>query len=309
VPSRGRVARSSRDTRWLAGWGVPTRGGRARAARVARWEVGARAARPCAARPRRSAERRRAAPIHARQREGRRTLSRVEQGERRGAQYDDARVRPVRRTVRCDDGVAWLRGARLDPDHAVVTSLPDASELPALGLDGWRAWFEEVAALACVAAADPAVTIFYQTDVKRDGRWIDKGFLVQRAAERAGSTLLWHKVVCRVPPGATSFGRPAWAHLLCFSRALRLAPGQSSPDVLPRAGAMTWPRAMPVEACAAVARFLVAHTGCRTVVDPFCGLGTMLAVANAYGLDAVGVEQSPKRAERARGLIVEVDGG
>jgi len=92
-------------------------------------------------------------------------------------------------------------------------------------------------------------------------------------------------------------------------RALRLAPGQSSPDVLPRAGAMTWPRAMPVEACAAVARFLVAHTACRTVVDPFCGLGTMLAVANAYGLDAVGVEQSPKRAERARGLIVEVDGG
>jgi hypothetical protein len=187
-----------------------------------------------------------------------------------------------------------------------VTSLPDASELPALGLDGWRAWFERSAELACAAVADEAVAVFYQTDVKREGCWIDKGFLVQRAAERTGSRLLWHKVVCRVPPGTTTFGRPAWAHLLCFSRALRLEPRQSTPDVLPRAGAMTWPRAMPVEACVAVARFLVAHTACRAVVDPFCGLGTMLAVANAHGLDAVGVERSPKRAERARRLTVDI---
>ena len=72
--------------------------------------------------------------------------------------------------------------------------------------------------------------------------------------------------------------------------------------MLPRLGEMTWARAMGREACDAVARFLLAHTPCRTVVDPFCGLGTMLAVANAHGLDAVGVERSPKRAERARAL-------
>jgi tRNA G10 N-methylase Trm11 len=67
---------------------------------------------------------------------------------------------------------------------------------------------------------------------------------------------------------------------------------------------MTWARAMPLEACAAVARFLLAHTRCRTVVDPFCGLGSMLAVANAHGLDAIGVELSRQRAERARALVV-----
>jgi tRNA G10 N-methylase Trm11 len=53
-----------------------------------------------------------------------------------------------------------------------------------------------------------------------------------------------------------------------------------------------------------VARFLLSDTGCRTVVDPFCGVGTMLAVANAHGLGAVGVELSPKRAERARRLVL-----
>jgi len=210
--------------------------------------------------------------------------------------------RAPQRTVHVGDGVEWL--AALPDDHAIVTSLPDASELPALGADGWRRWFVDVSERACRAVADESVAIFYQTDVKRDGRWVDKAFLVQLAAERAGSDLLWHRIVCRVAPGTTTFGRPAYAHLLCVSRALRLAPGQSSPDVLPRPGAMTWARAMPLEACAAAARFLIAHTSCRTVVDPFCGLGSMLAVANAHGLDAVGIELSRQRAERARALAL-----
>jgi hypothetical protein len=209
-----------------------------------------------------------------------------------------------RREVVCGDGVAVLRRGRLPDDHAVVTSLPDLSELPALGPEGWRAWFVETAALACAAVADEAVAVFYQTDVKRDGRWIDKAHLVLAGAERAGVHLLWHKVVCRAPPGTTTFGRPAYAHLLCLSRGLRLPPGRSTPDVLPRLGEMTWARAMGREACEAVARFLVADTRCRVVVDPFCGLGTMLAVANAHGLDALGVERSPKRAERARRLVL-----
>ena len=213
-------------------------------------------------------------------------------------------VTVARREVTCGDGVELLRRGHLPDDQAVVTSLPDASELPALGFEGWRDWFVETAALACAAVADEAVAIFFQTDVKRDGRWVDKAHLVLTGADRAGAHLLWHKVVCRAPPGITTFGRPAYAHLLCLSRGLRLPPGRSTPDVLPRLGEMTWARAMGREACEAVARFLVADTRCRTVVDPFCGVGTMLAVANAHGLDAVGVELSPKRAERARRLVL-----
>jgi hypothetical protein len=206
------------------------------------------------------------------------------------------------RTVHHGDGVAWLEGATLPADHAIVTSLPDLSEVPKLGHDGWRRWFVDTAALACRRVADEAVAIFFQTDVKREGVWIDKGFLVQLGAEAAGSQLLWHKIVCRAPAGTITFGRPAYAHLLCFSRGLRLAPAQSSADVVPRLGEMPWPRAMGTEACEATCRFLLAHTACRTVVDPFCGLGTMLASANAHGMDAIGVELSAKRAERARAL-------
>ncbi len=211
------------------------------------------------------------------------------------------------RVVHHADGVAWLAASPLSPDHAVVTSLPDLSEVPSLGADGWRRWFIDAAALACQQVDEHSVAVFFQTDVKRDGRWVDKGFLVQLGAEAAGSHLLWHKVVCRAPPGTATPGRPGWAHLLCFSRALRLETAGSSPDVLPRLGAMTWARAMGVEACEAVCQFLLERTAARTVVDPFCGVGTMLAVANARGLDAVGVELSAKRAEQSRRLVVDLD--
>jgi hypothetical protein len=40
----------------------------------------------------------------------------------------------------------------------------------------------------------------------------------------------------------------------------------------------------------------------RTVVDPFCGHGTVLAIANELGMDAIGVERGGKRARRAREL-------
>jgi hypothetical protein len=206
------------------------------------------------------------------------------------------------RTIVVGDGVAWLSASALPPTHAVVTSLPDVSEMRSLTFDAWRAWFVDVVASACAQVAPDATAVFYQTDVKLDGRWVDKGHLVALGADRAGAACLFHKVVCRAPAGAATFGRPGYAHLLAFSRGLRLPPKESSADVLPKLGDMPWSRAMGTAACEEACRFLLRSTACRVVVDPFCGHGTVLAVANAYGLDAVGVERSPKRAEKARRL-------
>lgn len=203
------------------------------------------------------------------------------------------------RTVLVTDGVAWLSAATLREEDAIITSLPDHSEVPALGVPAWRRWFIEAARLCCARVAPQSVAIFYQTDVKHDGRWIDKAQLVHEGAAAAGSACLWHKIVCRVQPGHVTFGRPAYAHLLCFSAALTVAPGRATADVIPEAGAMRWPRAMPTRACEAAIEFLLRETSCRRVVDPFCGHGTILAAANARGLDGFGVELSPKRARKA----------
>jgi hypothetical protein len=205
------------------------------------------------------------------------------------------------RTVHHGDGLAFL-ATRLPADHAIITSLPDHSELD-LGVDGWRRWFVDTVERVCTAVADDAVAIFYQTDVLHDGRWIDKGHLVLRGAEAAGSSLLWHKVVCRVPPGTATYGRPGYAHCLCVSRTRRLSPRVATPDVLPETGAMTWSRAMGRAACEAAVAF-AASIGATTIVDPFCGVGSVLAVANARGLAAIGVEVSRRRAAKARKLAV-----
>jgi hypothetical protein len=207
--------------------------------------------------------------------------------------------------VWCEDALGWLERQRPLAGCSLVTSLPDVSGLPELGLEGWRRWFITAAELVLNATPDEGVTIFYQTDIKVDGTWIDKGYLCQRAAEASGSSLLWHRIVCRKPAGTPNLGRPAYSHLLCYSRGIRDRGGSPYADVLPSTGEMTWSQAMGVEACRLACAYVTSHTDTRIVVDPFCGLGTVLAVANSMGLDAVGVEIVKKRARRARTLKLE----
>jgi len=207
------------------------------------------------------------------------------------------------RTVYCEEAIAWLRARAELGGASVVTSLPDVSELPALSLEDWREWFIDAAGLIVSRVPASGAAIFYQTDIKRAGRWIDKSYLVQKGAEQAGGHLLWHKIVCRVPAGQVTFGRPAYAHLLCFSRGLNAHPGRSTADVLPDLGEMTWARAIGLKACEVACRFVRDHTSTPTVVDPFCGVGTVLAMANQMGLHAVGVDLSLKRVRRARTLL------
>jgi len=78
-------------------------------------------------------------------------------------------------------------------------------------------------------------------------------------------------------------------------------PGAATPDVIGSLGEMSWSRAMGTHACEAAVRF-VTSVGARVVVDPFCGHGSVLAIANAHGLDAIGVELSRRRAAKARAL-------
>ncbi|MBF5044788.1 site-specific DNA-methyltransferase [Aggregicoccus sp. 17bor-14] len=210
------------------------------------------------------------------------------------------------RTVHCTDALAWLEAQGTLAGCSVVTSLPDVSELSGMALPDWKRWFVGAARLVLARVPEDGVALFYQTDIKPDGVWVDKGYLCSRAAEEAGFETLFHKVVCRKPAGTVTWGRPSYSHLLCFSRGVRANLAHATADVLPELGEMTWTKAMGVSACVAACRFILQHTSTRTVVDPFCGLGTALAVANALGLDAVGVELSPKRARRARNLRVQL---
>ncbi|MBI3554656.1 MAG: SAM-dependent methyltransferase [Deltaproteobacteria bacterium] len=209
------------------------------------------------------------------------------------------------RIVHCEDALAWLEAQPVQQGCSFITSMPDVSEFPKLTLEEWKSWFTAAAALVLSRCPDDGVAIFYQTDIKVDGAWVDKSFLVQKAAEQTGHALLWHKMVCRSNPGLTTYGRPGYSHLLCFSKIVRIDLARCCTDVLPQAGDTTWKRGMGTEACLHACRFVLENTATRTIVAPFCGHGTVLAVANQLGLGGIGIERSPKRARKARAVTFE----
>jgi hypothetical protein len=209
-----------------------------------------------------------------------------------------------RREVHRAEALAWLARHASADDMGVITSLPDFSELRELEFEAWQAWFVTAAETVMRWVSPSAVAIFFQTDVVRQGIWIDKSHLVLRAAETAGARLLWHKIVCREAPGTITHGRAGYSHLLCFSRSARRAKRSRSPDVVADAGFKPTEKSMGVLACRVACQFLLDETVARVVVDPFCGHGTALAVANSLGLDAVGVDRSARSCSAARRLVL-----
>jgi hypothetical protein len=214
----------------------------------------------------------------------------------------ESRDGPCRRIIQAD-ALEWMRANAASPDASVITSLPDVSEL-ALEFESWRAWFIDAARQVIRWIPPGGVAIFYQSDIRHRGVWVDKGYLVMRAAEEERASLVWHKIVCRRPPGTIAFGRPSYSHMLCFSRRAQVVrhPG---PDVLPDAGFSPWSKGMGTTACRVACRWLKDDTSTRVIVDPFCGRGTALAVANAMGFDAIGVDLSAKRCRAARSLVLD----
>ncbi len=214
------------------------------------------------------------------------------------------------REIICADALVWLESQSKESlaGSSLVASMPDISEFGNYTLAQWKEWFTNTASLIMSRTPDDGVVVFYQSDIKYEGTWVDKAYLVQKAAEENGLELLWHKIVCRVNPGIATFGKPAYSHILCFSKNVRLHDmSRSTPDVIPELGEKTWVRGMGLENCLMIANFIKTNTQSTTVVHPFCGEGSLLAAATKKGLRGIGIERSPKRAEKAQRLEISDD--
>src|SRR5947199_123625 len=119
--------------------------------------------------------------------------------------------RPPRREVHCADAIPWMKECGVMNGACAITSLPDVSEVN-LSLARWRAWFTDAASLVIESISPESAALFFQSDIKHAGEWVDKGALVTRAAEDAGAKILFHKIVCRRPPGMLTMGRPGYTH-------------------------------------------------------------------------------------------------
>jgi DNA modification methylase len=90
--------------------------------------------------------------------------------------------------------------------------------------------------------------------------------------------------------------------MLCYSK--EGAIGIPVTDVIQR-GDVTYANGFGIDAVKLVIQFLKKHK-IKSVVDPFVGSGTVVAVANAMGLNAVGVDIDKKQCAKAKVLQIDI---
>ena len=156
-----------------------------------------------------------------------------------------------------------------------------------------------VAKVCMEAVKDTGYVIFLQTDRKQKG-WIDKSYIISDAACELKVPMIWHKIALRQDVGTSGLFRPTFSHMLCYSKKGKV--GSVFPDVLER-GAVTYENAFGIEAVKAVLEY-VKKQGVKTVVDPFVGSGTTVALANKMGLKGIGVDIDPKQCKKAMTLVL-----
>jgi hypothetical protein len=205
----------------------------------------------------------------------------------------------MREVICCD---AFEKLKTIEPVRAVITSLPDASEV-ACGLAGYDEWFTQGVRAILRRVSKNGVAIFYQGDRKHDGSLLSKATLLCNTARSLEYRLLWHKIVLRNPPGSVNLFRPSYLHLMAFSRSLRS--GKATPDVI-ELGATVHKNTMGINAAIVAVRFALEAAKAATIHDPFCGRGTVLAVANALGCNSVGFDINEEQCIYARALYIKI---
>ena len=217
------------------------------------------------------------------------------------------------------DAVMWLKNSSEVFPGSVFTGVPDILDIPEISSISdlndrhikYIIWFECVLESIFNRIQEGQFAIFSQTDAKlidENGyliAWIDKSCICSRIAAKCHCNLLWHKLCVdsdSSPTSEPSGYRPGYTHLLCYGKGTSGIYHISQfqvPDVIDR-GAMIWQKAIGLEACVLGIAFLMNVAKTSIVINPFCGHGTILAVANYFHVAALGVEILPSRAKQSR---------
>ncbi len=193
------------------------------------------------------------------------------------------------------DSLQYLRGVKSLPN--VVTGLCDLDETD-MDMSQYLQFFKDIASLIFTKLDKVGYAIFIQTDRKYQGSWLDKSYMLSDIAFSHGCKMVWHKIALHREVGRTDLHRPCYAHMLCYTYTGK--PGAAFNDVLP-VSTKLYKNGTPLGAAEAAVNFIKNNNKKNTtIVDPFVGQGTVVAMANNYGLDAIGIDIDPKQAELAR---------
>lgn len=193
------------------------------------------------------------------------------------------------------DSRVWLR-EQLDASlPSIVTGIPDMDEVNMTDVDSYCAFVQEIAWLCFQKVLPNGYVIFIQTDRKVGGKWLDKAFLIQNVT--SAPKLLFHKIIVR--SFGTQIQRPAFSHILCFSHSNGTGGGRFSfPDVIQK-GQVLWNNGTSIEALEHIMQFLKGR-GIESILDPFCGHGTIAIVAKRYGIECQCIDIDPSMIQRTQ---------
>lgn len=199
-----------------------------------------------------------------------------------------------KRKIICADALDWLKNHR--DVGSIVTSLPDMEETGFSETD-YVTWFP-IAARECFASASEGhPVIFYQTDRLFKGKRISKAAMLFKAAESSNTHLIWHKIALRRTAGKIDLRRPGYTHLICFGDH-KVTAGRATADVFERGGTL-YPNGMGTQAATVALQMALKHG--PKVCDPFCGRGTVPALAEAMGFKKIiGVDIDPEQVAAAK---------
>lgn len=204
------------------------------------------------------------------------------------------------KTIICADAFEWLLANR--DQGSILTSLPDASEIGLTDLNKYDDWVRRAATEIFASASEGCPVIFIQTDRRKDGRQFSKANLLINIAQEQGWFLLWHKIELTAEVGKSNLYRPTFRNMICFGRG-KMSAGQATPDVVAKSKRL-YDMAFGFEAARACLEFCKKFS--NHVLDPFCGYGTVLHVAEELGMNSVGVDIDPKCCEAAQNFKPEV---
>jgi len=200
------------------------------------------------------------------------------------------------RTVICADSMVWLNSQK-DLD-CVITCMPDMNEID-LKESAYIKWIQEATEKVLKATKDSGYIIFIQTDRKYKG-WIDKSYYITDVALKLNYRMLYHKIALRQEVGKCGMIRPTYSHILCYSKNAKV--GKLFADVIAPSNT-TWKYSIGQYALEIIMDY-VKSRGIKTIVDPFVGSGAFIAVANKFGLNAIGVDIDSEQCEKAKKCIL-----
>lgn len=190
------------------------------------------------------------------------------------------------------DAVKWLEEQTACSIPNVVTGICDMDEIGAT-LPEYLRFFKQVANLIFSRMNPGGYAVFIQTDRKYQREWIDKSALLSECARENGFKMVWHKIQLLREVDGTDLYRPTYSHMLCYT--VNGTSGAAFPDVLPVSRRL-YKNGTPIEAARRSLLFIKQYNKKSTkVVDPFVGRGTIPAIANALGMDAVGIDIDPSQ--------------